>query len=168
MAHTHRYSVHMTSHCVKLTTSCFFNLFRTWWILWVYENHFSWIKLDNVRLCVLYWIKLNTNLIHFNYNKTLLFNGSPPLHVFWPWHVSFLCSLTSTQKLHSFAPCHPTRTPEPQPPQLTLTTIPVRINVQLNWINIIQTCFIPACLSNSEIPDSITLRLGGSWKVSVR
>lgn len=46
MAHTHRYSVHMTSPCVKLTTSCFFNLFfffflKTRWVLCLWGSYWS-------------------------------------------------------------------------------------------------------------------------------
>lgn len=206
MAHSHRYSVHMTSPCVKLTTSFHF-LFLFFSALWTIvfrkislkeavanlidsanQANALFLWSDNganfghevtyaLRRCYNWWSvtqifgtlcckALQSHVkVHVNASAICLYLLLHSLEecVLWPWHVQAgcmfpsRCTLTSTHELETLLLsslslsllfslvlslslswlAHRTHWQQ----------IPGRINARLNWINIIQTCSIPAGLS---------------------
>lgn len=129
---------------------------------------------------ILYCKALQSHIeLHVNEISICLYLSLQSLEecVFWPWHVQAgcmfpsQCALTSAHELEtlllsSLSLSFPRSLSHDRSGFLAAYThnahwqqIPGRINARLNWINIIQTCSIPACLSwrtYTGIPDSIS------------
>lgn len=201
MAHTHRYSVHMTSPCVKLTTSCFFKPFFFFfrWVLWVYRNVFAGESMTG-KCCRVKWNLWTISISECSINVKPNLDYSCGVKMLWVIGLWFcdsvlvkshtkaqenqfsIClystlipwkNMSSDLDMCRLAACFPLSALSPQlcsslflslSPSVTHweDTIPGRINAQLNWINIIQTCSIPARLSwktCTVIPDSIKAKI---------